>query len=55
MSGEVPETGETAHLWVSDYIREDRKFSNADELVRQMKQDINKIRNFFSQEKRRWL
>jgi riboflavin kinase/FMN adenylyltransferase len=55
MSGEVPETGETAHLWVSDYIRGDRKFSNADELVRQMKQDINKIRNFFSQEKRRWL
>jgi hypothetical protein len=26
MSGEVPETGETAHLWVSDYIRGDRKF-----------------------------
>ena len=55
LSGAVPETGEKARLWVSRFIRENRTFKDAGELVSQMKQDINNIRNFFSEEKRKWL
>ncbi|MFP4162431.1 MAG: riboflavin biosynthesis protein RibF [Chitinispirillaceae bacterium] len=50
-----PLMGETVHIWLHRYIRADIAFSDECGLVDQITQDINEIRNFFSQEIQKWL
>ncbi len=45
-----PEPGQTAALWMYHFIRPDRGFETAQELVEQIRHDINRIRTYFSQE-----
>jgi riboflavin kinase/FMN adenylyltransferase len=51
-TGAGPVAGETAFLWVHRHIREDRPFGTEEALVAQIKKDINRIREFFTQEQR---
>ncbi|MBD3240844.1 MAG: hypothetical protein GF331_09685 [Chitinivibrionales bacterium] len=48
---EVPSMGETGLLWLHRHIREDRKFADSDELVAQIRKDVQSIQRFFSEEK----
>lgn len=50
----TPQLGETAHIWIHRFMRRDQAFSNTEELVRHIQQDINQIRNFFSEERVQW-
>jgi riboflavin kinase/FMN adenylyltransferase len=54
LSGQEPEAGQRAQLWVHKYIRKDEKFINPDELVKTIKKDINDILHFFQEEIRPW-
>jgi riboflavin kinase/FMN adenylyltransferase len=44
---EQPDIDETARLWVYRFVRNDQTFSNVDDLITQMKYDIDTIRTFF--------
>jgi riboflavin kinase / FMN adenylyltransferase len=46
-----PPIGKNAYIWIHNYIRCDKQFESKEELVDTIKQDIKKIRDFFSQEK----
>jgi len=54
LNGKMPEPGETGHIWVHRFIRKDRPFSSTGELAAQIEQDVNKIRQYFSEEKLQW-
>ncbi|MFP4013282.1 MAG: riboflavin biosynthesis protein RibF [Chitinispirillaceae bacterium] len=55
LDNQDPAVGETVHIWLHRHIRADVAFSEECELVDQITQDINEIRNFFSQETQKWL
>ena len=50
-SKEEPKEGDSANIWLYDYIREDISFSSKDKMVKKINEDINIIKNFFSGEK----
>lgn len=52
--GREPEYGQIAHLWLYKLIRKDQAFSDPNELVENIKKDINGIVKFFQEEKRPW-
>ena len=54
LSEKLPQVGENAHIWLYKFIRADREFDGPGKLVEQIKQDVNDIRKFFSEEKRQW-
>jgi riboflavin kinase/FMN adenylyltransferase len=54
LRGKTPEPGETGHIWVRHFIRKDRPFSDPGELAVQIELDVNKIRQYFSEEKLQW-
>ncbi|MBD3315770.1 MAG: hypothetical protein GF344_08295, partial [Chitinivibrionales bacterium] len=45
-----PEKDDMAALWIHDYVREDKVFSQSEILAEQIRRDIENIRSFFSQE-----
>lgn len=47
LKGTTPQVEQTAHIWVYRFMRSDQAFSNTEELVRHIQQDINQIRIFF--------
>lgn len=51
-AGAGPQTGETAFLWIYRHIRGDRPFGTEQALVAQIEKDVNRIREFFTQEQR---
>ena len=53
-NGQFPEDDETALIWLYRFIRNDRSFLSTQELVEQIRHDVNEIRHFFSEEKRPW-
>ncbi len=55
LENQEPHIGETVHLWLHRFIRPDIAFTEECALVDQITQDINDIRNFFSQETQKWL
>ena len=50
---EIPE-GRQADMWMHSFIRADKVFAGSEELVRQIKDDVERIKNFFSKENGRW-
>ncbi|MCU0609015.1 MAG: hypothetical protein MUF22_04520 [Chitinispirillaceae bacterium] len=48
------ETGHRAWLWIHDFVRADREFGTAGELVEQIRNDIEATRTFFTKEKMQW-
>jgi len=49
-----PAIGEITHLWLHKYIRPDIAFQNESALSAQIKQDVNEIKKYFSQEMLEW-
>jgi riboflavin kinase/FMN adenylyltransferase len=49
--GAFPDLGEDALIWIHRFIRHDRIFPAAAELVVQIEKDITTIRNFFNEER----
>lgn len=47
LKGIFPQTGQIAQIWVHRFIRSDKAFSNTDDLVKHIQQDINEIRQYF--------
>ena len=50
-SGDEPQAGEKANLWLYSMIRPDMAFTSEAELTQAIQTDITTIKNFFSQEK----
>jgi len=42
-----PEIGEECMIWVHHFVRPDREFSNQEELIQQIDNDVKVIKNFF--------
>lgn len=54
LSGTQPDEGQHAHIWLYKFIRQDRMFSDTEELVKKIENDIEGITTFFKEEKRTW-
>lgn len=51
--GEIPE-GSTADIWMHSFIRADRVFAGSAELVAQIKDDVERIKTYFTKENKQW-
>jgi len=47
-------TGDRAWLWMYAFVRADRTFASTEELVQQIKYDVETTKTFFTKEKKQW-